>query len=393
MKREIFSSLLRYSTLILLLFLFFSCSNNRTKEVTTNKAQLTYSGDISFPIDSTTSVLSHSGQLYLASETKGNIEAGQRYFCYLNRGKIQFYHFEDKRLVHTIRFTYDGENAIASSVEHFNILSLDSIYINTFPQPFVYRVNHLGEVKERFQLGGNQKPTETMVSTSNPIIVEDDNLFLGFYTNLPPQDRLSPLTNQELQGIVLQYNMSSREQSLQYYFPKAYTTSTLWSHYYYIAFIQKGASKHDLLISLGADDSITVTNFIDKEKRYYAGSNLFRKINGIPRKKSQWDHYRLNYMYEGILYDPYRKCYYRFLSLPKTPEQIKSPELKKGRAKDMAIITLDENFNKISETILPPDYSHLIYFISEEGLYIYNIQKVTEDENNISFGLFKLDRL
>ena len=106
--------------------------------------------------------------------------------------------------------------------------------------------------------------------------------------------------------------------------------------------------------------------------------------------ESEWDHYRLNYMYEGIIYDQYRNCYYRFVSLPKTKEDLGSGDLKTSRIKDIAVIILDEDFNKIGETIIPQEYSNMIYFVSKGGLNLLNLKKNLADEDNMHFGIFSL---
>ncbi|TCL13453.1 uncharacterized protein DUF4221 [Roseivirga ehrenbergii] len=373
------------------LLLIVSCADKRSSDLTVH---LVLEGEIKIPMDATTSGISEYVTTYNHLKPSDSIfNNNQTYLCYLNRGKeIQFYDLESKEIIHRISFQSAGPNAIIGRITAFNVVSADSIFVSSFPVPFVFRVNLLGEVKEKIMLGPFDKAVEPISNTSKPLLVTNNHIYSSFYTTLPPTDFHSPLSGDELDNVIIDIDLKSKKQKLQYHLPSPYTKNKLLSHYYYNPSIEKGKRSGEILISFGAHDSISVTDFNNFDRNYYAGSSLFDEIPSL-EKQDGWDHYRLNYMYEGIIYDEFRNYYYRFLTLPKKKDELKSEDLKTGNVKDIAIIILNGNFEKIGETIIDPSYSNMTYFINEEGLNLFNIEKGLTDEDNLYFGTFKVSNL
>lgn len=92
-------------------------------------------------------------------------------------------------------------------------------------------------------------------------------------------------------------------------------------------------------------------------------------------------HYNNNNEYINILYDPYKKQYYRTL-------RIKDPKLKKEIG--LKIIVLNENFNFVKVQNLDLKYSPEGMFVTEKGLNILNYKKYVEDSSHLVFDSFKL---
>jgi len=117
-------------------------------------------------------------------------------------------------------------------------------------------------------------------------------------------------------------------------------------------------------------------------------SKLLSGININPGKyelRAQSRHY-----YSLILYDQYRNVYYRLVGFPVPEEDIQSRDFERKYTRQFSIMVLDEQFNVLSEHLLPR-FEYLLpqsIFISEEGL---NIQKRTEDEDLMHFDVFKFN--
>ena len=117
-------------------------------------------------------------------------------------------------------------------------------------------------------------------------------------------------------------------------------------------------------------------------------SKLLSGININPGKyelRAQSRHY-----YSLILYDQYRNVYYRLVGFPIPEEDIQSRDFERKYTRQFSIMVLDEQFNVLSEHLLPR-FEYLLpqsIFISEEGL---NIQKRTEDEDLMHFDVFKFN--
>ena len=100
--------------------------------------------------------------------------------------------------------------------------------------------------------------------------------------------------------------------------------------------------------------------------------------------------------YGSILYDPYRKVYYRFafggreeeVPMNKVLDELLYPKIQ-------SIIVLDSNFKKIDELILPQNkYVLKLSFIKEDGLYVstYNPKSDSIVENEWGFRKFVLKK-
>jgi hypothetical protein len=92
------------------------------------------------------------------------------------------------------------------------------------------------------------------------------------------------------------------------------------------------------------------------------------------------------------LYDQYRNVYYRFafLAIDLLNE---NNERNTIEDKIISVIILNEKFEKIGETLLPPNkyYFHTM-FVEKEGLYISATNYKNSDlkEDRLAYGLFTL---
>ena len=98
--------------------------------------------------------------------------------------------------------------------------------------------------------------------------------------------------------------------------------------------------------------------------------------------------------YRNILYDKYRKVYYRF-AFPETEleENLNHMQILHNGKKEFSIIILDEDLNIVGETKFPPfTYVPHICFIREDGLYISASHFMREDYSDdwLRFQKFEL---
>lgn len=89
-------------------------------------------------------------------------------------------------------------------------------------------------------------------------------------------------------------------------------------------------------------------------------------------------HYRKNSHYIAIIYDKYRKVYYRILLSPTA----------KFNKKQITVVTLNESFKYMSSHQLSLDYNHNGLFVTKEGLNILNHAKYIENPNLLSYDTF-----
>lgn len=130
-------------------------------------------------------------------------------------------------------------------------------------------------------------------------------------------------------------------------------------------------------------------NHSGEYRKVYAGSNSSGLISSYDQNtnKIESDVLLAKFLeedrYSAILYDPYRKVYYRFLrrAFPDAPKGTSR------RKKDVAVIILDKDFSYLGETTLgPEDLWHWENsFVTAEGLNIEYIDKDDVEEAYITF--------
>lgn len=91
-------------------------------------------------------------------------------------------------------------------------------------------------------------------------------------------------------------------------------------------------------------------------------------------------HYAQNSYYSGILYDKYRKLYYRILMTPKKGTRNKH---------SMKIVVLDEFFRFQDAHAIPDNYRISGMFVNSSGLNILNYDSYVENTDILTFDTFK----
>lgn len=147
------------------------------------------------------------------------------------------------------------------------------------------------------------------------------------------------------------------------------------------------------LYSFPADHYIySYSTDFSTHRKFYMGSRYIPTINSsdynslelIKDKDLRIKYFISQHSYSNLLYDQYRKVYYRIAQHPLTGWE--------GGAfpKPFSIIVMDINGNLISETPIQKDYNKLNLHnmhVTKDGLLI---QMNTQDENVIEFAVYKL---
>lgn len=120
----------------------------------------------------------------------------------------------------------------------------------------------------------------------------------------------------------------------------------------------------------------------------------FLKFSGKPQedmKQGMYDNVHYS-QYMDIIYDKYRKVYYRlFLTGIDIEKDSKNLNEEYLNPKVMSIITLDEHFNKIGEDVFPNHDFMLSYFVAPDGLYMSSDNVLSEGYNEDSLTFTKLE--
>lgn len=125
-------------------------------------------------------------------------------------------------------------------------------------------------------------------------------------------------------------------------------------------------------------------------------SKFLDKFESFPKKSSEPPFYGYGYkelasqtnmkgLFTSVIHDPFREVYYRFFLLPRTEEQYQ----KRAKGMQFSVVILDNNFEKIGETLLPEGvYGLNLHFLNKEGLHLVNLEEYAKDEDHIVFDVY-----
>lgn len=365
-------------------------TNNVTEPATEYELKPT-AEQIHIPIDDDTKLFTRAmhhftdvnGTEYLTIE---NTETADDYYY------INFYRLDSCKLSHKVKIAKEGPNGIPNMMGH-GILDLNHIFIHAFSTPEVYEIDRNGIILNRFsyptaQNGKMTTPTDFNSLIYKPLIIQDNKLFCMQYP-MPPnctgeQLKQTPLT-------VIIDTLTQKVETSQLCYPE------LWSkgdgmgvnpHCSRIfdgeRFIYAFRMSHDLLVTkdhIHSEIIPTKSKYIEELQTEGFSRDLeFDTFQKLASEQAS---------YGNILYDKYRKVYYRFV-YPKCSIETMNPEYIFCR-KEFSIMVLDKNFKILGETLFPAGkYVPALFFINENGLYLSTNNtdnpEMTDDE--LSFQCF-----
>lgn len=378
---------------ISLVLLLASCADNTISIKNEKKGKLKSSielianGEKKFYLDSETAPKSPYMQIFTNAD-------GERMLTFLNpyKSAIYFYNYEDTTYIRKIVYEREGANAILRPAGYY-IKSLDSIYVYNMPMTEVDLANSDGQVKKRISLRTDEpdwpdRYPQYLLKTVNPLILKDDKLLLTGQTF-----RSLPVSRIDDFKFAAYINIQTDEVRFCYIYPKEiYGSNSNWEGGLSTQVYPALSSKGEIIHSFPASHNL----YLYKEgtnipRKVYAGSNVATTIHSInydePRKTPDelcLSHYLQEDMYGAIIYDPYRKMYYRFLirGIPNASIKTSIEE------KLINIIIMDENFNYLGETTLGKgkEWNWANSFITQEGL---NIEYIDAKDINEDYLILK----
>ncbi|HMQ00627.1 MAG TPA: DUF4221 family protein [Cyclobacteriaceae bacterium] len=373
---------------ILLIFTCLSCVSQKEHLNTSFSHQLTIAESLLLPLDTLSGTYAPTIQVYSTHEEDLLFVNDRKCRC------INVYDLKRKILLHKISLSKEGPDKITGNAIGMYVKSIDSIFIYSLGVPKVYLITQKGNIINVFDLPDGDPETKVgyhsypVVTTSSPMFLNGHKLYINTYNIDNVKDHTKVYT-----CIELDINTGK----LNYLFPRpAFYNSGNWgfaafrtTHY----FIYDNDSD-SFIISHGNMHNLIIENISGHQSEVFAGSNYIGDLSPISKdRKSFIDeletrrHEVRTGNYTSIISDPYRKVFYRLVTLP-IPEN-KQDKYKPGDLK--SIIILDKEFKKIGEHLIPGGYDYSMNFVTEEGLHIFNKQKYEAgNEDYLIFDVFKL---
>lgn len=318
-------------------------------------------------------------------------EDGRLLLTYLNEGEneIHFYDLQAHRLLKNIRLDFEGDNGVGA-IYGFHVCNPDSIYVAS-SNDRIYLVNGHGEIRNSIDYTHSpidgRAAGRADVGTERHLEIVERNNKLIVYTGLRG-DWLT-VDKQYLNYQYLELEIDPGNNSLRLLpmtYPKDYIDHGLKPfeasrEYVNGKFVYSFASDHHIYIT--ADHRSIV--------RKPAKSDFIGGFPALTKDMNPFSYRRYleqNSFYRSIVYDRYRKVYYRFCDLASNLMNIE------GYRQHQSIIILDSDFNKIGEVRLPDrKFNTTNYFVGPDGLYLSNNTPYNSnfDKGKLSFTLLRLE--
>lgn len=338
----------------------------------------------------------------LDSETKSSILAlfpyndknGREYLTFQNERKneILVYDINSKELLFKIKPDEEGANGVGRFLGYY-ISDLDNIYLTPRNRAKIAHIDKKSELKEwiRYDMTSDSLPLGNFnsISTSyRPIIIIDSNMYIISKCNrlalTNPVTAIINLKTNEIKALPFEYPLfpvsddKSKPYSIEMDFSRYYDGKQFVYSFHYDEYIYIASVNHENITK------------IPVKSKYISKIKFTEKMSSGNPMKNACE----NPKYGNLLYDKYRKVYYR-IAYPEN-ELSNNENFKDiytyGR-KTFSIIILDDKFNIIGETLFPDFiYSPTLIFIREDGLYISNshYKNPNFDEDRLEFTKFKL---
>lgn len=379
------------------LLLIASCSNNRIEIKNDKKGKLQAKmaldeiGSKSFILDDETA----PKPLYIQII---NDTLGERQLTFLNNynNSIYFYDFENQEFLKKITLDKDGPDGVPMP-EGYHIKNQDSIYL--FSRLLkIFLINSNGNVINKASLnsghdvrgkdiGWAYRYPEFYLETVTPFMERPKEFLLtGIFGGTMPDS----IVDKFKFTAHIDFDLKSVEYSHTY--PRSlFGNNVNWGEGLSVqVFPQMYPNNNKMIYSFPMSHHLFITDMEDNNySKVYAGSNFASSIKSIDKRpgRASAELIRSSFvrqdMYAAIIYDKYRKIFYRFLrrGIPDAPKETSWKE------KEIAVIIMDEKFNYLGETTLGTErvWHWQNSFVTEEGLNIEYLEENDISEVNITF--------
>ncbi|UBD73734.1 DUF4221 domain-containing protein [Parabacteroides goldsteinii] len=323
-------------------------------------------------------------------------ESGTELFTFFNsyNKSIYIYDYLSSTYIKSIHYDNEGANGILHPIGYY-IKNMDSIFVYDMMKIEVALTDSSGFVRDRISLKNSTDNNWALyypqysLSTINPFIERQGRLILtGFAPFAIPSENIDNFL------FTVYIDLKTKQIEYHHKYPKAlYGCNYNWEGGF--ATMVYPCLSHDekLIFSFPVSHDLFFYDFKSENlTKLYAGSNFANTIHSIDHEQRRtpneliMENYMQEDMYGAILYDPYRKMYYRFLlqGMPDAAIGMSTGE------KPVDIIIMDENFNYLGETTIgvEKEWNWTNSFVTLEGLNIEYISGEGIDEDYLTFKIF-----
>lgn len=320
-------------------------------------------------------------------------DKNKEYLSFLNYygNQILFYDLNSGQFLFKIDLDQEGPHGIVQPSGCY-VKDFDNIYVSSYAYKGLIKVDTTGQIIQRIPFGKTKEGYEVLPSYTPsshpytaPLFVEGK-----MFITQPAVNRFHPIEETPLSIAIDTIKSEYIESTLSYSILNVDEMASKDLRFGRIFnngnFIYSFYASENLIIASGDHSSVQKIGIPSK----YINSSTEMQKMGENGPKSNLEVAR----YGDIIYDSYRKVYYRF-AYPKT--ELEHEVNWRGKAvygrKKFSVIILNEDFEIIGETLFPESvYNSYVFFVHKDGLYISRDYQMNYDQSE-DFMTFELIEL
>lgn len=352
------------------------------------------SGSSNFYLDKESTFINNSVSYF-------DISDSQSCYSFLNaiNNSISIFDYTSKKEIKKIMLQREGPDGVGKlefPSAHL-IVNLDSIYVYNIMEGRLYLVDQQGKVKNRIMLidyvhdkyNGCPEP-----STGSPMVKINNDIY--FPCNLNAYQKSYAGYHS-----VLKLNLLNNEISYLFKLPEVYDKAFWGESFKYVVSLCYNSDENKLVLNYPVDPYLyTGTTSGEIKEKTFVGSKYFEGIPpmtqdvqyGVKKDQNVKDIRQREYSlstpdYNRIIYDKFRKIYYRIAYLRPAMTEVR----KNNTVPGLSVVILDNKLSKMGELFLDSKlYDPSMIFVSRQGLNFARKDFYKLHEDSLQFEAFNL---
>ena len=391
---------IKHLSLLFVLITFIACSQNKKqKESSEDEYSLVPTKEYAnFEVPSDVKLCIKA--LYLYTDSASNKE----YLTFQNvaENEILIYDWKSKKQTDKLIFDKEGANGVGEFYGYL-MKSFDEIYLAGTNTPLISVVDSAGNLKKKIPFqkttdGNLLIPSLAMTMRYMPFEIIGNNIYITqmlnrtYGSNIVEKSRVSAVID----------TLSKKVNLLPIKFPPILTSKEIQTQSIGMEFTySREFNGAKFIYSFSYDEKIHVANITHDSIQLFSAKSKFierpEKTSNAPDFKVLAQKLCELPMYGNLIYDKYRKVYYRFVYHKETFDADDEDffELSQIGRNKFSIIILNEEFQCIGETVFPTGiYAISAFLIREDGLYLStsHYKNPTFNEDILQFERIELKK-
>ncbi|SEK19915.1 DUF4221 family protein [Parapedobacter koreensis] len=319
----------------------------------------------------------------------------QLYYIFLDGNDLNIFDYntglQKKRI--SINSSEEKGCGVLNNYSGFYYHSPDSIFIYNYKSKNLFLIDSLSAIKKTWNTVDHtlaKYPVDIEALTSSPISCIKGKILLSGTSLGQPED-----ATEDNKPVSCLINLQDGAVDYRVGYPNQYREGNFGGLYFNTVYHTVDSYNGKAIYSFPADHHVySYDAGFSKKEKIYAGSRYVNEIQSssdnffelFQDKNKRIEYFISQPSYANILYDKYRRVYYRIATIPLLNWKPTDSKFEKP----FSIITINESGKILSETPVfqnPQQYNLGNMHIAPEGLLV---QKYTEDENIIHFEVFTI---